>query len=298
MADGFTHVDAWIEAARPKTLAAAVSPVCVGTAIAFPDGGIHLPAAMCALLGAVLIQIATNFANDYFDYLKGADTAERKGPLRAAQSGLVKPVHVLRASMVTFLLVFLPGTYIVWRGGWPFIAIGLLSIASGILYTAGPYPLGYTGLADLFVLVFFGPVAVVGTYYLQTLELRGAAPFVASLGPGLLSVALLTVNNLRDVDEDRKANKKTLAVRFGPGFARAEYLFCVIGACVGVPVYFYVRENNLWFMVTPAALVFLAAPAIRTVFTQRDGLALNRTLAQTGGLLLLFSILFSLGWLV
>ncbi len=297
MGDEFTQADAWIEAARPKTLWAAVAPVGVGTAIAFSHGGGHWPAALCALAGALLIQIATNFANDYFDYLKGADTAERKGPLRAAQSGLVKPIHVLRASMVTYLLVFLPGTYIVWRGGWPFIAIGMLSIVSGILYTAGPYPLGYTGLADLFVLVFFGPVAVAGTYYLQTLALR-PEPFVASLGPGLLSVALLTVNNLRDVDEDRKANKKTLAVRFGRGFARGEYLLCVLGACVGVPAYFYLRGGSLWFMLAPAVLVFLGAPAIRTVFTRRDGPALNRTLAQTGGMLLLFSILFSLGWLL
>ncbi|HQE75290.1 MAG TPA: 1,4-dihydroxy-2-naphthoate polyprenyltransferase [Candidatus Hydrogenedentes bacterium] len=297
MTDEYTQADAWIEAARPKTLGASVSPVLVGTALALGHEGSHLPAAGCALVGALLIQIATNFANDYFDYLKGADTAERKGPLRAAQSGLVEPIQVLRASLVTFLLVFLPGSYIVWRGGWPFIVIGLLSVVSGILYTAGPYPLAYTGLADLFVLVFFGPVAVVGTYYLQTLELR-TAPFVASLGPGLLAVALLTVNNLRDADEDRKANKKTLAVRFGRGFARAEYLLCVVAACVAVPVYFYVREAELWFMLTPAVLIFLAAPAIRAVFFRRDGPALNRALARTGGMLLLFSILFSLGWIL
>jgi 1,4-dihydroxy-2-naphthoate polyprenyltransferase len=293
----FTSRDAWIEAARPKTLWAAVAPVGVGTAIAFSHEGSHLPAAFCALLGGVLIQIATNFTNDYFDYLKGADTAERKGPPRATQSGLVKPIHVLRAAMVTYLLVFLPGIYIVWRGGWPLIVIGILSIVSGILYTAGPHPLGYSGLADLFVLVFFGPVALVGTYYVQTLELR-IEPFIASLGPGLLSVALLTVNNVRDVDEDRKAGKKTLAVRFGRGFARCEYLFCVLVACVGVPTYFYLSEDNLWFMVAPAVLIFPAAPAIRNVFTRVDGPALNRTLAQTGGLLLLFAILFSVGWIL
>jgi 1,4-dihydroxy-2-naphthoate octaprenyltransferase len=297
MADEFTAADAWIEAARPKTLWAAVAPVGIGTAIAFAHEGADLPVAFCALLGAVLIQIGTNFANDYFDYVKGADTAERKGPLRATQSGLVKPIHMLRACMLTYLLVFLPGTYIVWRGGWPFIVIGVLSILSGVLYTAGPYPLGYIGLADLFVLVFFGPVAVVGTYYLQTLELQ-PEPFVASLGPGLLAVALLTVNNLRDIDEDRKAKKKTLAVRFGRWFARAEYLFCVVVACMAVPTYFYIRSGDLWFMLPPALLVFLAAPATRAVFTRRDGPALNRSLAQTGGLLLLFSILFSVGWVL
>ncbi len=297
MTDELTPADAWVEAARPKTLWASVAPVGIGTAIAFAHGAMHLTAAFCALLGAVLIQIATNFANDYFDYLKGADTPERKGPLRATQSGLVKPIHVLRAAMVTFLLAFLPGTYLVWRGGWPIIIIGVLSVACGILYTAGPYPLGYVGLADVFVLVFFGPVAVVGTYYVQAIEVR-TEPFVASLAPGLLAVALLTVNNLRDVDEDRKANKKTLAVRFGPWFARGEYLVCVVVACVGVPIYFYISEDNLWFMLPPAALVFLAAPAIRTVFSRYDGPALNRALAQTGGLLLLFAILFSVGWVL
>jgi 1,4-dihydroxy-2-naphthoate octaprenyltransferase len=297
MTDGLTPAAAWLEAVRPKTLGAAVAPVGIGTAMAFSHGGMHLPVALCALLGAVLIQIATNFTNDYFDYLKGVDTAERKGPPRATQSGLVKPIHVLRAGLVTYLLVFLPGTYIVWRGGWPFIVIGIFSIVSGILYTAGPYPLGYTGLADLFVLVFFGPVALVGTYYLQTLEVR-IEPFVASLAPGLLSVALLTVNNTRDVDEDRKAGKKTLAVRFGRGFARCEYLICVVIACLGVPSYFYIREGNLWFMAAPAVLVFLAAPAIRTVFTRIEGPALNRALAQTGALLLLFTILFSIGWIL
>lgn len=294
MIDELTPTDAWIEAARPRTLGAAVSPVIVGTALALGHRASHLPAAFCALTGALLIQIATNFANDYFDYLKGADTAERKGPLRAAQSGLVKPIHVLRAALVTYLLAFLPGAYVVWRGGWPFIAIGLLSVVFGIIYTAGPFPLAYTGLADVFVLVFFGPVAVVGTYYLQTLTLQ-AAPFVAGLGPGLLAVALLTVNNLRDVDEDRKANKKTLAVRFGRGFARAEYLFCVVAACVGVPTYFYVHEGDLWFMLCPAVLVFIAAPTLRIVFFRRDGPALNRALARTGAMLLLYSVLFSVG---
>ncbi|HPK00215.1 MAG TPA: 1,4-dihydroxy-2-naphthoate polyprenyltransferase [Candidatus Hydrogenedentes bacterium] len=294
MMDELTPTDAWIEAARPRTLGAAVSPVIVGTALALGDRASHLPAAFCALMGALLIQIATNFANDYFDYLKGADTAERKGPLRATQSGLVKPIHVLRAALVTYLLAFLPGAYIVWRGGWPFIAIGVLSVVFGIIYTAGPFPLAYTGLADVFVLVFFGPVAVAGTYYVQTLTLQWA-PFVAGLGPGLLAVALLTVNNLRDVNEDRKANERTLAVRFGRGFARAEYLFCVVAACVGVPAYFYVHEGDLWFMLCPAVLIFLAAPAMRIVFLRRDGPALNRALARTGGMLLLYSVLFSVG---
>ncbi len=168
----------WWEAARPKTLWASAAPVVMGTAMALADGALHAPSALCALLGALLIQVGTNYANDYSDFVKGADTEARIGPVRATQSGLVSPRTMKRATALVFLLTLVPGAYLVYRGGWPLVAIGVVSILCGILYTAGPWPLGYIGVADLFVLVFFGPVAVGGTYYVQAQEL-GWPPVVA-----------------------------------------------------------------------------------------------------------------------
>ncbi|MFB3133801.1 MAG: 1,4-dihydroxy-2-naphthoate octaprenyltransferase, partial [Rhodothermales bacterium] len=162
----------WTAAARPKTLGAAVAPVLVGTAMAWEAGGFHAPAALCALLGALLIQIGTNFSNDYADFLKGADTGVRKGPLRVTQAGLVAPATMKRATVLVFALAFVVGLYLIWRGGWPILVIGVLSILSGVFYTVGRYSLADLGLADVFVLVFFGPVAVGGTYYVQALEIN------------------------------------------------------------------------------------------------------------------------------
>ena len=287
----------WFHAARPKTLGAAIAPVVMATAIAWRDGAFHWPSALCALAGAMLIQVGTNFANDYFDFVKGADTEERIGPLRATQAGLVSPETMRRAVIITFGLVALPGAYILYRGGWPFLMIGVVSIACGVLYTAGPLPLGYVGLADLFVLVFFGPVAVCGTYYLQAQGLTGSV-LVASLAPGLLSVALLTVNNLRDVEQDRKAGKKTLAVRFGRTFARYEYAVSIGVACAVVPVYLYLTTDRRFLPLVPIIVLGMGAGGIRTVFTETEGPPLNRALGLTGRLLIVFSLLFSLGWIL
>jgi len=269
----------------------------VGTAIALSHGAVHWASALCALLGAVLIQVGANYANDYSDFVKGADTAERVGPTRATQAGLVSPAAMRNAAVLTFALAFLPGAYIVHRGGWPFVVIGVLAILCGVLYTAGPYPLGYVGVADLFVLIFFGPVAVCGTYYLQAHRLP-ADVIISALGPGLLSVALLTVNNLRDVDEDRRAAKKTLAVRFGRTFARAEYVACLLVAALAVPVYLLLSTGRLLFLLVPLVVLVVAAPTIVTVLTATGGPALNRALAATGRLLLIFSAVFSLAWLL
>src|SRR5690606_25617337 len=230
----------WITAARPKTLPAAVAPVLVGTAIALEAGVFHALAAACAMLGAVLIQIGTNYANDYHDFVKGADTDARKGPMRVTQAGLVTPEATRNAAVVAFALAVAAGTYLMIRGGWPIVAIGAASILSGVLYTAGRYALAYVGLADLFVLVFFGPVAVAGTYYVQAVGDAAALalpPVVvaAGLGPGLLATAILLVNNVRDVDEDRAADKRTLVVRFGRGFGVRLYAGCVAAAAL-VPV--------------------------------------------------------------
>ncbi len=288
-------MNTWLLASRPKTLFAAISPVLIGTVMAVGDGKVHWPAALAALLGAIFIQIGTNFANDYADFFKGADTHERLGPTRATQAGMVTPTTMRNATILAFGLAVLVGIYLVWRGGVPIVAIGVLSILAGLLYTAGPYPLAYIGAADLFVLVFFGPVAVGGTYYVQALTITPTV-LIVGLAPGLFSMAILTVNNLRDVEQDRAANKRTPVVRFGRVFARAEYLFCITLACL-IPVLLYTRGMApAWSMLTLAVLI-PALPALRSVFVDQ-GRVLNKTLALTGQLLLLYSVVFGVGWLV
>lgn len=286
----------WLEAARPKTLPAAAAPVLMGCAMAWEAGLFHPLAALCAFVGALLIQIGTNYANDYFDFAKGADTGERLGPTRATAAGLVSPARMKAATAIVFGLAFVAGLYLIYRGGWPILLVGVLSILFGILYTGGPFPLGYIGAADVFVLIFFGPVAVGGTYYVQALELPWYVA-VAGLGPGLLSTAILTVNNLRDADGDRKAGKKTLAVRLGKGFSRAQYAVCMVVATVGVPLAVCVGTGEHWPALAAMVVLPAAVPQIRRVYTV-EGRPLNATLAATGKLTLLFSVLFSIGWLL
>lgn len=286
----------WLNAARPKTLPAAISPVILGIALAWDAGAFHFPAALCALLGAVLIQVAANYANDYYDYLKGADAGERLGPVRATQAGLVKPAQMKRAMITVLGLASATGLYLVYRGGWPILLVGLLSMLFAVLYTAGPYPLGYIGAADLFVLIFFGPVAVAGTYYAQALHLPWM-PVWIGLGPGLLSVAILTVNNLRDVNQDRQSGKKTLAVRFGLWYARVQYTLCIAIAVIFLPMAAAIYSGHILACIA----VLAAAPGgycIRVVITETDGATLNDCLARTGKTLLLYSLLFSLGWVL
>ena len=284
----------WLLAARPQTLWASVSPVLIGSAMAFEAGLWHGPSALAALVVAVLIQIGTNYANDYFDFLKGADTRERVGPLRATQAGLVKPETMRRAFILVFALAILCGSYLVWRGGGLAFWIGLTCILSGLLYTATPFATAYTGFADLFVLVFFGPVAVAGTYFVQGLSLN-VPVLVAGLAPGLISTAILTVNNLRDMEQDRIAGKKTLAVRFGKRFSQVEYsMLLILAGFVPILLYIYTKQHR--FALFAILTLVMAIPAIKTVFTHRESAELNATLAHTGILLLLFSIVFSLGW--
>jgi 1,4-dihydroxy-2-naphthoate octaprenyltransferase len=286
-----TPLHVWLDAARPRTLGAAVAPVLIGTALAYGDGALHLPSALVALVCALLIQIGTNYGNDYFDFVKGTDTSDRLGPTRATSAGLVKPHTMLQATMLVFGLACIGGLYLIWRGGWPILLIGVLSILSGILYTAGRHAFGYLGLGDLFVLIFFGPVAVAGTYYVQALDVT-ATSIIAGFGPGLLSVAILVVNNLRDVRSDRIAGKRTLAVRFGEQFARWEYIACVAGAAL---VALVLPLFGAPFLVVLAALVLvLARGPIFAVFVQ-TGRALNPILGATNRLLLLYSLLLSLG---
>lgn len=286
----------WLLAARPKTLAAGLTPVIIGSALAAGAGAFHLTAALCAGLGALLIQIGANFANDYFDFVKGTDTEDRVGPLRATQAGLVSPKTMLAATIIVFALAFLPGGWLIYRAGWPLLAIGVVSVVCGLLYTGGPYPLGYLGLGDVFVLVFFGPVAVGGTYYVQALDLP-ADVLIAGLMPGLFSTAILTVNNLRDADTDVRTGKRTLAVRFGKGFARWEYLLCIVLAAGVIPVYLCARAGGHWAALASCLVLLPAARMIRTVFTSADGETLNTILANTGKALLIFGLLFSAGWL-
>ena len=283
----------WLLAARPATLPAAIVPVLVGTAAARPDeGALPRPLAfVAALLCSLLIQVGTNFANDYFDFRKGADTAERLGPTRVTQAGLIAPGRVLVATLLTFGLAALIGLYLVAIGGWPILLVGALAILSGLAYTGGPYPLGYHGLGDLFVFVFFGLVAVVGSAYLQGGQIEPAA-LGAAIPTGLLVTAILVVNNLRDAETDRAAGKMTLAARLGRPAARVQYALLVLGAYLFPPALplFEPAAKSHWL---PWLTLPLGLMLVRTVATRSDGPTLNRALKQTGLLHLLFGLLFA-----
>lgn len=263
--------------------------------MAVADHGFYFPAALAALLGALFIQIGTNLANDYYDYEKGTDRDDRIGPQRITQAGLVRPKAVRTAAMTAFGVALLFGVYLVMRGGWPIVAIGLSSILFGILYTAGPAPLGYVGWADLFVLIFFGPVAVGGTYYVQTLTFSNEV-ILAGVAPGLISVAILTINNLRDIDTDRKSGKRSLAVRFGESFAVAEYGLAIVAACLIPAALYIMSKSHAWAALGSISLIVAIPLVIRT--NRLRGSDLNPLLGQTGVLLLIYTLLFSIGWLL
>lgn len=285
----------WWLASRPKTLWAAVAPVVIGATMAGSSGELHWPSLVLTLVLAILVQIGTNFSNDYSDFVRGTDTEDRIGPLRVTQAGLVSPRQVLVATMLVFGLTLVGSGFLIARAGWPIAVIGVLSIASGILYTAGPYPLGYIGLADVFVLIFFGPVAVGATYYIQA----GHLPLevvVAGLAPGLLATAILVVNNLRDLDGDRAAGKKSLAVRFGRRFARTEYLLCIGGGAAIPLVLLAMGSGRIYPLVATGACLLLAIKPTRAVYSATDGATLNATLATTAKILLIYALIFSVGW--
>ncbi|HJZ49045.1 MAG TPA: 1,4-dihydroxy-2-naphthoate polyprenyltransferase [Roseiflexaceae bacterium] len=285
---------AWMMAARPPTLPAAVVPVLVGTA-AVARLGFQPLAFVAALLAAVLIQIGTNFANDYFDFRKGADTAERLGPVRVTQSGLIPPETVRSAMVLVFALAALVGLYLVFVGGWPILLIGLLSIAAGVLYTGGPYPLAYHGLGDLFVFIFFGLVAVCGTAYLHVGTVPAVAWF-AALPVALIVTAIIVVNNLRDIDTDRLAHKHTLAVLIGRRATRVEYLLLVGGAYLLLLLGPLLGLASAWVLL-PWLTLPLAISLVRRLFREQ-GRVLNRALGGTGRLHMLFGLLFAIGLLL
>ena len=288
-------VKTWLLAARPKTLTAALVPVMVGTALAQGLGVARLLPALAALVGAMLIQVGTNLTNDYFDFKKGADTAERLGPQRVTQSGLIAPEVVWASALGCFGLAVLTGVYLVVVGGWPIVAIGVASVLAGYAYTGGPFPLAYHGLGDVFVFVFFGLVAVPGTFYVQALTV-GPAAFWAAVPVGALGTALLVVNNLRDVSTDVKAGKGTLVVRLGTGVGKAEYGVLLAMAFATPVVMWRLGLASAWVLLALASAP-LALPLLRQVWGQR-GAALNPTLGGTARLQLVFGLLFSAGlWL-
>ncbi|MGE0158036.1 MAG: 1,4-dihydroxy-2-naphthoate polyprenyltransferase [Gemmatimonadales bacterium] len=283
----------WVLAARPKTLVAAAAPVLVGAGLAQHHGAFAALPILAALVGALLIQIGTNLANDYYDFVRGADTHERIGPVRVTQAGLVAPDVVRRAMVLVLASALVPGAYLVAVAGWPIVWIGLVSIACAVLYTGGPAPLAYHGLGDLFVFVFFGLVAVGGTYYVQA----GAWPidaWLAGTGVGALSTAVLVVNNLRDIGTDAAAGKRTLAVRIGRTGTRVEYALLLMVAAL-VPVAGVAALG--WPASALAALIALffgIAPA-RTVFMHRDPRELMAALGGTARLLAVYGVALALG---
>lgn len=284
-------VRAWLLASRPKTLAAAIAPVAAGTAVAYATGGARALPALAALGGAIAIQIGTNFANDVFDYEKGADTGDRLGPLRAAQAGLLTP-RGLRAGMIAaFAAATACGAYLAAAAGWPIVVIGIASIVSGIAYTGGPWPLGYHGLGDLFVFVFFGLVAVAGTTFVQTGDVPALA-WLAAIPVGALATAILAVNNVRDEETDRVAGKRTVVARFGRRAGVAEYALLLAASAVAVGAIAW-REHSPWPLL---ALALLPEGVRLSRAVARDrGAALNPTLGATARLLAGSALLLSLG---
>ncbi len=297
MTQSLSKLEIWINSTRPKTLWAAVGPVLIGTALAYGDTRIHVGVFLATVLAAVFIQIGTNLSNDYFDYVKGVDTEERTGPVRATQAGLISPAAMMRASVGVFGLAAVLGLYLISRGGWPIMVIGVLSILSGILYTAGPFPLGYMGLGELFVLFFFGPVAVGGTYYLQTHSINHIV-VIAGLAPGLISTAILAVNNLRDRRTDKTAGKNTLVVRLGRQFGVFEYIACVIAASVVPVALCWITKGHYGCLISLLSF-YMVWKSIYAVYSKGDDApSCNQVLADTGKFLVLFSILFSVGWVL
>lgn len=286
---------AWLLAARPKTLPAAVTPVAVGAALAVADGAFDLVVAVACFIVALLLQVAANLANDVFDFHQGADTSARLGPTRVTQSGLIAPRRVLVATGLALGAAAGVGAYLVWRGGWPILLLGLVALVSAVAYTAGPAPLGYVGLGDLFVFFFFGPVAVAGTYYLQAGHLT---PLALALGVpvGGPVTAILVVNNLRDVDTDRAAGKRTLAVRLGRAATLAEYAGLLSVAYLALPLLWWAGLLPGWWWL-PWLSLPLAALLLRDL-RAHAGTRLNRVLAGTARLHLLYGLLLALALLL
>jgi 1,4-dihydroxy-2-naphthoate octaprenyltransferase len=286
----------WLMAARVRTLPAAVAPVLVGTALAGYQHVFHPLRFIAALVGAVFIQIGTNLSNDYSDARRGADAEDRLGPVRVTAGGLVPPRQVLIATYLTFGVAVLAGVYLIAVAGWQLLLVGAASILAGVLYTGGPKPYGYEGLGELFVFLFFGIVAVAGSYFVQTEHLIWEA-FALAVPVGLIAAAILVVNNFRDIDTDRRAGKRTLVVRLGRERTRALYAAIVYGAFILAPVTWVFGPLKPWVLL-PWLTLPMAAGVVRIVRNHTDGPSLNQALAQTGILQLAFCMLLSAGLLL
>jgi 1,4-dihydroxy-2-naphthoate octaprenyltransferase len=286
---------AWLLAIRPRTLPASVSPVIVGTAAAFADNRFAAIPAVAALLGAMLLQIAVNLANDYFDHQRGIDTTERLGPLRVTQSGLISSGRVKRAMILTLASAGVIGLFLAYTAGWPVIIIGAASILAALAYSGGPYPLASHGLGDIFVFIFFGPIAVCGTYYVQALDLTHEV-FWLSVPIGLLITAIMVVNNLRDIPTDAKTGKNTLAVILGAHRTRLEYIILMVTG-YSIPVLLYFTSGLAGWILLPLVSAPMAIAIMQRIRID-EGSLLNRALSRTAALTLVYSLLFSAGLLM
>lgn len=282
----------WWLAIRPKTLTVSIVPVVVGSSFAYADEGkISWLLLLATLFGAMLIQIGTNLHNDVGDFERGADGIDRLGPLRATASGWLKPSAVRRAAFVCFGIAMLIGCYLVWKGGWPILLLGLCSIAAGWAYTGGPYPIAYSALGEVFVWLFFGLGAVMGSYYLQTFQLAWSV-FEAASMIGFLAAAVIAVNNYRDLDSDRKVGKNTLAVCLGRTASKMEYGLLMLAPYL---MLFLQVTSKMWWL--PALTLPWAIFMVVLFFREAPGPIFNRILAQTAKLQLGFGLLLSLGLL-
>ncbi len=280
----------WLVAIRPRILPASVSPILVGTGVAIHEGGFRWAAALAAMLTAMLLQIVSNLANDVFDFHKGADQA-RLGPTRMTQSGIISARRMLIATWVAAGLAMLAGLYLVWIGGWPILALGLVALLAAFAYTAGPFPLGYHGLGEVFVIIFFGFAAVTGSAYVQTGDITGLA-LVAALPKGALIAAIIVVNNLRDINTDRATHKRTVAVRIGVAWTRVEYaLFLIIALATPIGLAL-AGDLSRWLFWLPLLTIPMAVKLMRGVATL-EGRPLNKMLGGTAQLTLSFGLLFT-----
>lgn len=282
---------AWVAASRPATLSAAIVPVVVGTACAHVSGGIRWSTALAAMFGAICIQIGTNFANDVFDFEKGADTDERLGPTRAVAAGLLTPGQMRLGMFIAFGLAVLAGIHLIAVGGWPIVAIGVASILSGIAYTGGPWPLGYNGLGDVFVMLFFGFIAVCATAYVQVDHVPQVA-WLAAIPVGAIATAIIVVNNLRDRHTDALVGKRTLAVRLGRKGVLIEY--AVLFALAELVPVLMAWQLGSWWLLLPLVTTPMAIGLVRKV-AATEGRALNPLLGATAKLLLIHGVLLSIG---
>ena len=289
------NIKLWILASRPVTLGASLAPVLIAGGLAYSRMLFNFWPFLVALICALFIQVGTNFANDYYDFLTGADK-NRTGFVRMIQSGSIAPHQMKIAFIFMFALAILLGVYLIIIGGWLIAVIGILAICFGVLYTGGPYPLAYIGFAEFFVIIFFGPIATWGTYYVQTLQSSNIA-IIAGLAPGFLSCALLAVNNLRDINQDKLVGKKTLAVRFGEIFARSECIIFILAAAM-VPIFLFKCNPNKPFLLGGCVIIIFAVPSIKLICYSRDRQKLNKTLISTGRMLFLLGTLITLGFLI